>query len=190
MPAQTGCATDEKCTWILTTDSTASLPARGVRRGIFFESWEERFQEASAQLIAEAYKDHVDSQINDQYRSVSGARRFLYNIVQYPGCGAFFRPASWVAFDFHSEGACGLCMASLVAPEIGHVTQICVAPEAQGTGVGYELLTRCLRTMRQHGCRRASLTVTGSNSKALELYRRVGFQTVRQFSAYVWEGFR
>ena len=23
-----------------------------------------------------------------------GARRFLYNIVQYPGCGSFFRPAS------------------------------------------------------------------------------------------------
>ena len=28
-----------------------------------------------------------------------GARRFLYNIVQYPGCGSFFRAASHVAFD-------------------------------------------------------------------------------------------
>jgi ribosomal protein S18 acetylase RimI-like enzyme len=33
------------------------------------------------------------------------------------------------------------------------------------------------------------LTVTASNSEAVDLYRRVGFETVRQFGAYVWEGF-
>ncbi len=167
-----------------------SLPSRPVRKGIFFEPWEERFQEASAQLIAEAYRGHVDSQINDQYRSVGGARRFLYNIVQYPGCGAFFRPGSSIAFDFHSEGATGLCLASLVAPDVGHITQICVSTARRHTGVGYEMLTRSLRSMRQHGCRRASLTVTTSNASAVELYHRTGFRTVREFGAFVWEGFR
>jgi ribosomal protein S18 acetylase RimI-like enzyme len=171
-------------------NQTATLAPKPVRRGIFFEPWEERFQEASAQLIAAAYRGHVDSHINDQYRSTAGARRFLYNIVQYPGCGTFFRPASFIAFDFHTDGACGLCLTSLVAPEVGHITQICVSPELRHTGVGYELLGRALRTLRQHGCRRASLTVTGSNENAVELYRRVGFRTMREFAAYVWEGFR
>ena len=41
-------------------------------------------------LIAAAYKGHVDATINDQYGSVTGARRFIHNIVQYPGCGRFF----------------------------------------------------------------------------------------------------
>ncbi len=170
-------------------NEAAALPPGSVRRGIFFEPWEERFQEASAQLIASAYEKHVDSQINDQYRSAAGARRFLYNIVQYPGCGTFFRPASIIAFDFHSDGACGLCLTSLVAPEVGHITQICVSPGLQGTGVGYTMLTRSLRTLRQSGCRRASLTVTKSNTKAVDLYLRVGFEVAHEFSACVWEGF-
>jgi ribosomal protein S18 acetylase RimI-like enzyme len=40
------------------------------------------------------------------------------------------------------------------------------------------------------GCRAATLTVTAANAGAVELYERVGFHTVRRFSAYVWEGFR
>src|SRR6266404_2665194 len=67
--------------------------------GIRFSPWEDWHQESAAHLIPEAYRGHIDSSINDQYDTVSGARRFLYNIVQYPGCGAFFRPASHVAFD-------------------------------------------------------------------------------------------
>jgi ribosomal protein S18 acetylase RimI-like enzyme len=39
------------------------------------------------------------------------------------------------------------------------------------------------------GCRSASLTVTAANEDAVKLYERVGFETVRRFSAFVWEGF-
>jgi ribosomal protein S18 acetylase RimI-like enzyme len=38
------------------------------------------------------------------------------------------------------------------------------------------------------GCRVASLTVTAANEDAVELYKRVGFEIKRQFTAYVWEG--
>ena len=38
------------------------------------------------------------------------------------------------------------------------------------------------------GCRSASLTVTAANDDAVELYKRVGFEIARRFSAYVWEG--
>ena len=83
---------------------------------IYYETWSERYQEPAAQLIAAAYVGHVDSAINDQYRSVAGARRFLFNIVQYPGCGSFFRPASIAAFDRISGRLCGISLASLVMP--------------------------------------------------------------------------
>jgi ribosomal protein S18 acetylase RimI-like enzyme len=81
-------------------------------------------------------------------------------------------------------------LASLVAPDCGHITQICVAPEVQGTGVGYELLRQSLTTLRDVRCRAASLTVTAANTQAVALYERVGFETIRRFSAFVWEGFR
>jgi len=156
---------------------------------VYFEQWSEHYQEPAAQLIATAYLGHVDSRINDQYRSVPGARRFLFNIVQYPGCGAFFKPASVAAFDRATGRICGICLVSLVLPHCGHITQICVAPWVHGAGVGYELLRQSLQALRAAGCRRTSLTVTASNRDAIDLYEGVGFNTIRKFSAYVWEGF-
>jgi ribosomal protein S18 acetylase RimI-like enzyme len=84
---------------------------------------------------------------------------------------------------------CGVSLTSLVSPEAGHVTQICVAPAVKGKGVGYELLRRSLRGLEAAGVKSVSLTVTSANREAVRLYERVGFRTVRQFSAIVWEGF-
>jgi ribosomal protein S18 acetylase RimI-like enzyme len=165
------------------------LPEDRVRKPMYIEKWSEHYQDAVAQLISMAYTGHIDSRINDQYRSSAGARRFLYNIVQYPGCGAFYRPASFVALDAFSGYVCGVSLASMVAPECGHITQICVSPGVRGTGIGYALLRKSLMTLRDVGCRSASLTVTAANEDAVKLYERVGFETVRRFSAFVWEGF-
>jgi len=167
----------------------ADLGDGKVLRPMYLEKWAEHYHDAAAQLIAEAYEGHVDSLINDQYRSAAGARRFLANIVQYPGCGAFFRPASYVAFDVAARRLCGISLASLVAPECGHITQICVSRAVRGTGIGHALMRQSLITLRDLGCRSASLTVTDSNREAVELYERMGFYTARRFSAYVWEGF-
>ncbi|MEO8592747.1 MAG: N-acetyltransferase [Candidatus Solibacter sp.] len=169
--------------------TTALLRSGNVRRPMYVEKWNDHYHDGTAQLIAAAYAGHVDSRINDQYRSPTGARRFLHNIVQYPGCGAFYRPASVVAFEGVSGRICGVSLASLVTPEAGHVTQICVSPHVRGTGIGHELLRQSLLTLREMGCASASLTVTAANTDAVALYERVGFQTIRRFSAFVWEGF-
>jgi ribosomal protein S18 acetylase RimI-like enzyme len=166
----------------------AALGEGRVRRPMYLEKWSDHYQDAAAQLISTAYAGHVDSRINDQYRNAAGARRFLYNIVQYPGCGAFYRPASYAAFEAGSGKLCGISLASLVAPECGHITQICVSPSVRGTGIGHALLRASLTMLRDMGCRSASLTVTAANEDAVELYKRVGFDIARRFSAYVWEG--
>ena len=68
-------------------------------------------------------------------------------------------------------------------------TQICVSPQVRGTGIGHELLRQSLTTLREVGCRSTTLTVTSNNDGAVALYESVGFETIRQFSAFVWEGF-
>jgi ribosomal protein S18 acetylase RimI-like enzyme len=165
------------------------LAAGGAAGRVFIEPWAERHYEESAHVIAAAYEGHIDSQINNQYNSVAGARRFLRNIVEHPGCGNFFGPASFVAFDRATAQARGISLASLVASDIGHITQICVHPRVQGTGVGYELLRWSLIALAAHGCRTVSLTVTASNTHAVQLYERAGFHTAHRFDALVWDGF-
>jgi ribosomal protein S18 acetylase RimI-like enzyme len=149
--------------------------------------WTPNLNEEAARLIAISYRGHIDSQINDQYRSPAGALRFLANIVQFPGCGLFYAPASFAARDRASGELCGISLASMVAPDVGHITQLCVAPSHQGRGLGYELLRRSLESLASHGCRGASLTVTEANQPAVHLYESLGFQSRRDFAAFVWE---
>ena len=169
-------------------EGVGELPGGRAIQTHVFESWNDRRQDEAARLIAKAYEGHVDGTINDQYRSVSGAKRFLLNIVQYPGCGSFFGPASYVALNTSGE-LVGISLASLVSDDSGHITQICVSPEERGTGSGYEMLRRSLTSLSSHGCRKTSLTVTASNQEAIRLYQRMGFRAMRRFAAYVWEGF-
>ncbi len=154
-----------------------------------FESWDESKQEEAAHVIAAAYAGHIDSTVNDQYTSAGGAKQFLTNIVQYPGCGTFFARASQLAFEAATGRLCGLSLTSLLGKDVGHITQVCVAPNVRGTGVGYELLRRSLHGLEASGCRAASLTVTVANRGAVQLYERMGFTIVRQFPAMVWDGF-
>ena len=154
--------------------------------GVSIAPWTEARQDDSARLVAAAYRGHVDSDINDQYRSPSGARRFLNNIVQYPGCGTFFGPASYAAID--AKGAlCGMSLASLVSNTTGHITQICVSPAQRGKGVGYALLRRSMLALAAHGCHTVGLTVTSTNTGAIRLYEQMGFTDRREFAAYIWD---
>lgn len=160
---------------------TSHVPA-----GLQFAPWSSWWTDEAAQLIAEAYRGHIDSEINNQYQTKAGARRFLDNIVRYPGCGDFAPDCSWVALD--SDGAlAGACFATRIGPGAGHVAQICVAPPWQGRGVGGELLRRSLSSFRTGGLTEASLTVTSSNTRAVRLYEKYGFRAVHHFDALVWE---
>jgi ribosomal protein S18 acetylase RimI-like enzyme len=164
------------------------LPPAAAAPSVQIGLWNEHRQDEAAVLIASAYQGHIDSQINDQYRSYAGARRFLLNIVQYPGCGKFYPGGSFIAED-SSGRICGIVLSSHVADDVGHVTQICIAPEWKGRGIGYELMRAALLAMSNDRCERASLTVTASNTGAIQLYQRMGFRATRRFAAYVWDGF-
>jgi ribosomal protein S18 acetylase RimI-like enzyme len=149
--------------------------------------WNNQFGEEAARLIAASYQGHVDSQINDQYRSTGGALRFLINIVQFPGCGLFFAPASFAARDTKAGGLCGISLASMVSPEVGHITQLCVAPSHRGRRLGHELIRRSMQALTRQGCHSVTLTVTSANQNAMRLYESMGFHARRDFAALVWE---
>src|SRR5581483_120224 len=159
--------------------TAARLPQRPPAQPVWFDGWSERKQDEAATLIASAYQGHIDSDINDQYRSPEGARRFLMNIVQYPGCGSFFQPASYIAIDPGTGRLAGISLASLVCADVGHITQVCVSKAARGTGAGYELIRKSLESLTNHGCRKVTLTVTASNVEAIQLYERMGFRKTR-----------
>jgi ribosomal protein S18 acetylase RimI-like enzyme len=150
--------------------------------------WTEQDYQPSAQVITAAYRNHVDSEINDQYRTLSGSLRFLNNIVRFPGCGTFDPESSFVAVDRSSHVLVGVVLCSRVRHDVGHVTQICVLPEYRAHGLGRLLMAATVQNLKQRKFSALSLTVTEANLRAVELYRHLGFETKRVFDAFVWEG--
>ncbi len=138
-------------------------------------------------MITSAYRGHIDSDVNDQYRSLTGSLRFLNNIVRFPGCGVFDGNASFVAVHKPTRTVVGVLLCSRVRDDVGHVTQVCILPEYRGRRIGESLIALCSHELRSRNFSNLSLTVTEANAKAVNLYYRIGFQTERRFDAFVWE---
>lgn len=150
--------------------------------------WTEQDYQPAAGVITAAYRAHIDSDINDQYRTNAGSIRFLNNIVRFPGCGVFDTESSFAAIHQPSNALVGLILCSRVKDDVGHVTQVCLVPEYRRQGLGEHLLACTQNSLRKRNFSLLSLTVTEANERAVELYRRLGFFEKRVFDAFVWEG--
>jgi ribosomal protein S18 acetylase RimI-like enzyme len=150
-------------------------------------AWQDSDFAAAGRLIAQAYQGHLDSLINDQYRSVAGSLRFLHNIVRFPGCGFFDPAASRVLVDHTRHELAALLLCSRVRDDVGHVTQICVASRYRRRGFGGWLLGDCARELKSRHFAALTLTVTQKNAEAVALYRHRNFTTRHTFDAMVWD---
>ena len=164
------------------------LPALHVPQDIQVRHWMEQDYQPAAGVITAAYRAHIDSEINDQYRTHGGSIRFLNNIVRFPGCGVFDAQASFSALHRPTNSLVGLLLCSRVKEDVGHVTQVCLLPEYRRQGIGEGLIVGAASALRNRHFNLLTLTVTEMNDRAVELYRRLGFTETSVFDAFVWEG--
>ncbi len=155
--------------------------------GLEMRQWRDEDLSPAGRLICDAYRDHPDGIINDQYRTVHGSQRFLHNIVRYSGCGAFAPLVSQVIVERATRRLVALVLGSRVSPESGHITQLCVHPDYRRRGIARQLLSVCAVNFMRAGATMISLTVTESNKDAIDLYRAEGYVCAHQFDAAVWQ---
>jgi ribosomal protein S18 acetylase RimI-like enzyme len=150
-----------------------------------FHAWNANLYQPAAELILASYVGHVDSTINDQYRTLAGSLRFLHNIVRFPGCGVFDPQTSWALRERSTNALVAVILCSRVCPDVAHITQLCVAPAFRGRRLGRALLDFCTRRMSSQRYRALTLTVTEANAPAVNLYKAAGFTTRHRFDALV-----
>lgn len=73
--------------------------------------------------------------------------------------------------------AAGYWVMMLAAGE-GHILNCCVAPDWQGRGFGRQLVEHLIDTARSHRTECLYLEVRPSNAAAVNLYQRLGFETI------------
>jgi ribosomal protein S18 acetylase RimI-like enzyme len=167
-------------------DLEAAVPGEEVPiTAMELRAWSAADYQAAAELIHDSYRDHVDALINDQYRTLHGALRFLHSIVRFPGCGVFEPEQSWVLRDGLTGDLAGILLCSRVAEDVMHITQLCVVPAYRGRGLGRRLLRHCMRRTRAAGFAAITLTVTEENRRAVELYEEFRFFARQRFDAMV-----
>jgi ribosomal protein S18 acetylase RimI-like enzyme len=165
----------------------ARLANSPLSAGLRIDPWSDRAFESAARLIQLAYANHVDGEINDQYRSEAGGMKFLRNIVLLPGCGQFMPEASFLVRPATGDRLVGMVLTSTVAEGIGHTTQVCVLPGYQGHGIGRHVMEHSIQALLRRDYEALSLTVTSVNQPAVELYEHLGFHTIKTFAAGVWQ---
>jgi ribosomal protein S18 acetylase RimI-like enzyme len=162
-------------------ETSAALP-----EGLNLAAWSSaNFQQAGG-LVHRAYDGHLDGTINDQYRSLDGALRFLHNIVRFPGCGVFDVDASSVIQQEGTDDMAAMLLCSRVREEVAHITQLCVLPEYRRLGLGRKLLMHCAAQLTRRRFDAITLTVTAENTHAVALYEQLGFTVRHRFDALVW----
>jgi ribosomal protein S18 acetylase RimI-like enzyme len=149
--------------------------------------WRDDDLSIAGRLISEAYTDHPDSLINDQYRSAHGSMRFLHNIVRYSGCGTFAPQVSYVVCDRMTREMVALVLGSRVSADSGHITQLCVKPRYRRSGLARTLLGMASAGFGRLGMKEVSLTVTEANQRAIELYKSEQYACRHTFDAAVWQ---
>lgn len=80
----------------------------------------------------------------------------------------------------------GFATGSIIRPGVGSVDILGRDPAFRGFGLGPVLLARIMGRLAAIGARRFALDVTASNADALALYRRFGFEIVRETPVYRW----
>ena len=164
------------------------MPPVRLPQEIQIRHWMEQDYQTAAGVITAAYRAHIDSEINDQYRTNAGSIRFLNNIVRFPGCGVFDVESSFVAIHRPTNALVGLILCSRVKDDVGHVTQVCLVPEYRRLVSAKTLSPAPITRCAARNFNLLSLTVTEMNQRAVDLYKRLGFVELSVFDAFVWEG--
>ena len=172
----------------LNGDNAPMIPVLDLPKDLQMRRWNEQDYQPAAGVITAAYRGHIDSEINDQYRTHAGSVRFLNNIVRFPGCGVFDAESSFSAIHRPTNALVGLILCSRVKDDVGHITQVCLLPEYRGLKIGENLLACTANSLRSRHFNQLSLTVTEMNRRAVDLYKQLGFEGKSEFDAFVWEG--
>lgn len=72
--------------------------------------------------------------------------------------------------------------------DVARLYSVAIAPAARGKGAGRRLLETCERAARKRGCHRVRLEVRETNTQAIALYRKLGYQAIGRYEAYYEDG--
>jgi ribosomal protein S18 acetylase RimI-like enzyme len=141
-------------------------------------------------LMQSAHEGGADARMNEMYRTSEGCRALLTNVLRHRGCGSTIPLASVLARHGATGRAMGFAIVTETSSKQAHLAQLAVAPSFQNQGVGRRLLEHSIDRLLDLGFDTLSLMVSRDNTRAVRLYRAMGFEPVLGFPVFRREGVR
>jgi GNAT superfamily N-acetyltransferase len=127
-----------------------------------------------------SFRNEIDADVFLCLGEAGGCYRLMEEISHREG---FVPEATWLAVyrgpDVHRPEPCGTIQGVRVSERFGSIQNVGVTPPHRGRGVGTALIMAALDGFQQVGLPRAYLEVTAQNSRAVQLYRRLGFRRTK-----------
>jgi GNAT superfamily N-acetyltransferase len=127
-----------------------------------------------------SFRQEMDTMVFPCLGELEGCRKLMTEIARKSG---FTPQATWLAVYYAAPRArpvaCGTIQGIRDQSGLGAIQNLGVTPEHRRCGVGMSLLCRCLTGFQRSGVHRVHLEVTAHNEAAVQLYRHLGFYTVK-----------
>ncbi len=136
----------------------------------------------AAEVLVEAYRDHPSRQLHPEAHDLESATAFFEGF-RAGGYGA--TASAFYRMQLVDDTCVGIIAGAEAAPGVGFILHVATAPQAQGTGVGTQLIRELAAEFRHYGYDRIALGVTCGNP-AEQLYERLGFNHLMPVETYAW----
>ncbi|MDV4150068.1 GNAT family N-acetyltransferase [Clostridium sp. AL.422] len=78
----------------------------------------------------------------------------------------------------------GLIRINYLSPNTAVIYSFCIIPSHQGKGIGQDVLRKTVSLLLEEQCTNIRLSVVTNNDRALNLYKKVGFEVTSEFKYY------
>lgn len=136
--------------------------------------WDDSLLERHAEAKFLCFRDEIDTELFPCLGERPGCVRLMREIRRKPG---FLPGATWLIAG--PRGDVATIQGVIDRGPIGAIQNVGVVPGYRGRGLGRLIVRKALEGFYRAGLRRAYLEVTAENSRAVLLYRDIGFRKAR-----------
>ncbi len=145
-----------------------------------FLPWDDSLLDAFARAKFLSFRREFDTNVFPCLGEFEGCRRLMAEIANKPG---FLPEATWLVIRSNNLIGrleyCGTVQGVRDQRGLGAIQNLGVVAAHRRDGLGMNLLLHSLAGFSKAGVRRVWLEVTAQNHRAIRLYRRAGFTTVK-----------
>lgn len=155
-------------------DLALAPPPPDLPLGYYWVPWHAAIVAAHAQVKHRCFANELDATIFPCLGDPDGCEKLMEDISSRRG---FVPQATWLIGS--PSGYVGTVQGVTDRYPMGMIQNLGVVPEARGLGLGSALLLKSLSGFRAAGLAHGMLEVTAQNTRAVRLYRRIGFRRAR-----------